>query len=240
MRLRKEQNSSEIMSQLTVHRNVNGNTNDPASGSLSTKLDPPIIALLTLPNEHPWSTPGCVICVVLCWYSFRHSRKAVAHGGQPVVLVLRILNGTPQQYPDIKWLFVFDISKICNSKFPDDKTCNEKRKEKKRRNRISSTRNSGIYCSSKERREKLVKESTTTTWIDSKKTTCLEHNAIRARAHTIEIGHEATHDSQDETRRIWWGLYSFPVNTIELNRRRLDETTKNKKNFVHKKCVYNL
>lgn len=108
---------------LTVHRNENGNTNDPASGSLSTKLDPPMIALLALPNEHPCSTPGCVVCVVLCWYSFRHNRKAVAHGGQPVVLVLRMLNGTPQQYPDIKWLFVFDISKICNSKFPDDKTC---------------------------------------------------------------------------------------------------------------------
>lgn len=52
---------------LTVHRNVNGNTNDPAlpTRSLRTKLEPPIILLVTLPNEHPFNMPDCV-CVVLC------------------------------------------------------------------------------------------------------------------------------------------------------------------------------
>lgn len=83
---------------LTVHRNVNGSTNEPAlaTRSLRTKLEPPMTPLVTLPNEQPFSTPGCV-CTVLCWYSFRHSRNAVAHCGHPVVFVLRILSGTPQQ-----------------------------------------------------------------------------------------------------------------------------------------------
>lgn len=60
---------------LTVHRNENGNTMDPRSGSLSTKLEPPSSALLALPNEQPLSTPG--LLGVVFWYSFRHSRNAV-------------------------------------------------------------------------------------------------------------------------------------------------------------------
>lgn len=83
---------------LTVQRNVNGNTIEPVlpTKSLSTKLDAPITWLVTLPNEHPFNRPGCG-WTVLCWYSFRHRRKAVAHCGHPVVLVLRTLSGTPQQ-----------------------------------------------------------------------------------------------------------------------------------------------
>lgn len=83
---------------LTVQRNVNGSTNElfSATGSLRTKLEPPITLLVTSPNEHPFNTPGCA-CTVFCWYSFKHSRNAVAHCGHPVVFVLRILNGTPQQ-----------------------------------------------------------------------------------------------------------------------------------------------
>lgn len=55
------------MEKLTVHRNVNGSTNGPAfaSRSLRTKLEPPMTSLVTLPNEQPFNTPGCV-CTVFC------------------------------------------------------------------------------------------------------------------------------------------------------------------------------
>lgn len=83
---------------LTVHRNENGSTNEPdlATRSLRTKLELPMISLVTFPKEQPFRTPGCA-CTVLCWYSLRHSRNAVAHCGHPVVFVARTLNGTPQQ-----------------------------------------------------------------------------------------------------------------------------------------------
>lgn len=39
--------------QLTVQRNVKGSTMAPTPGSLSTKLEPPSIFVVELPNEQP-------------------------------------------------------------------------------------------------------------------------------------------------------------------------------------------
>lgn len=94
-----ESSYGELQNQLTVHRNVNGKINEPAlvsDRSLRTKLESPIIPLVTLPNEQPFNMPGADCCV-FGWYSLKHNRNAVAHCGHPVVFVFRILNGTPQQ-----------------------------------------------------------------------------------------------------------------------------------------------
>lgn len=66
--------------QLTVQRNVKGNTMAPTPGSLSTKLDPPSIFVVELPNEQP--VDMLAPCSVV-WYSLRHNRNAVVHGEQP-------------------------------------------------------------------------------------------------------------------------------------------------------------
>lgn len=67
-------------SALTVQRNVKGSTMAPTPGSLSTKLEPPSILVVELPNEQP--VDMLAPCSVV-WYSFRHSRNAVVHGEQP-------------------------------------------------------------------------------------------------------------------------------------------------------------
>lgn len=46
------------MLKLTVQRKVNGKTIEPTSGSVSTKLEPPITLLLLFPNEQPLKMPG--------------------------------------------------------------------------------------------------------------------------------------------------------------------------------------
>ena len=53
----------------------------PRTGSLSTKLEPPNIAVVVLPNEHPVDILG-VPCSA-AEYSLRHRRNAVEQGGQP-------------------------------------------------------------------------------------------------------------------------------------------------------------
>lgn len=110
-------NVPNTINPLTVHRNENGSTIDPTSGSLSTKLELPNTSLLAFPNEHPDSSPGRLGGVVF-WYSFRHNRNAVWHCGHCVVLVFRTSVETPQQYSVSRWLFVLEISSSCSSKLP--------------------------------------------------------------------------------------------------------------------------
>jgi len=85
---------------LTVHRNVKGSTMAPTPGSLSTKLDPPSILVVALPNEQP--VDMLAPCSVV-WYSFKHSRNAVVHGEQPEIRVpARVIT-----------LYTIDMQKDC-------------------------------------------------------------------------------------------------------------------------------
>lgn len=65
----------------TVHRNEIGNTIAPTSGSDNTKLDSPNTDVVPFPNEHPVKTFESGVTIV--WYSFKHNRNIVEHGGQP-------------------------------------------------------------------------------------------------------------------------------------------------------------
>lgn len=64
---------------------MNGSTIDPISGSDNTKLDVPRTDVDALPNEHPVNTFDSG--VIFDWYSFKHNRNAVEHGGQSEIYI---------------------------------------------------------------------------------------------------------------------------------------------------------